>query len=334
MIAAVDRDRPDAGTLVELIDDIEPSTDRSIPSIPGVRTLAVEEDPDDETVDRTIEEVVDLLGHDRSPVHRLAATAAVVLVEREPAAADRLVERLVGLLEDEASERRGLEAIEQVATVAPSAVGDRIDPAVNRLDHPRDGVSRHGAGTVLAVARDSPEPLLDELPGMLSTLLEASEPAEPEPDAFEETDVGTLRRQSRIERAASRLLVARAVAEVTRQCPEEAAEVVMESGAEDILRSLFDDDQPRVRAVATGLAAHAAERDPGAFKPAASALVDLLSDDHEVVRAGAVWTLRELDDPDVLEALERTSREDPSEEIRVLADETVADLEDRNRFQP
>jgi hypothetical protein len=323
MIAAVDRDRPDAETLVELIDDIEPSTDHSIPSIPGIRTLAAEDDPNDETVDRVIEEVVDLLGHDRSPIHRLATTAAVILIEREPTAADRLVERLIGTLETEASQCRGLEALEEVATVAPAAVGDRLGPVVDRLDHPRDGVSRHAAGTVLAVAQDAPERLVDELPALLSMLAAAAEPDDPETGR----DVGTLQRRSRIERAASRLLVARAVAEVARQRPDAAAETVLESGADDHLRSLFEDEQPRIRAAAAGLAAHAAEREPDAFEPAVSTLVDLLSDDHEVVRASAVWTLGALDDPDTVEALERTSREDPSEEIRALAGETVAGTE-------
>lgn len=334
MIAAADRDHPDAGTLVELIDDVAPSTDRSIPAIPGIRTLAVEDNPDDETVDRVIGEVVGLLGHDRSPVHRLATAAAVVLVEREPAAADRLVERLMGMLETEASQFRGLEALEEVATVAPMAVGDRLGPVVDRLEKPRDGVARHAAGTVLAVAGDTPGRLVDELPALLSMLAAVPESEDRDPKAFEGSDVGTLQRQSRIERVASRLLVARTVAEVARHRPDAAAEAVIESGADDHLRSLFEDDQPRIRAAATGLASHVAEREPAAFEPAVPTLVDLLSDDHEVVRAGAVWTLRALDDPRGREGIERVSREDPSEEIRQLAAETVAKLEDQNRFQP
>lgn len=336
MIAAADGETPDARTLVELLDEIEPSTDRSVPSIPAIRTLAVGGEFNEGTTGRAIEEILVLLGHDRSPIQRIAAVAAVVLVEREPIATDRLVSRLVGMLEEIAFERRALEALEHVATVAPTAVGTSLDPVVEYLDHPRDGVSRRAAGIALAVAQGSPGTVLEDLPELLSALSKTVEPDEPAPSTFEGTDVASLQRDSRIDRVASRLILARTVAEVTRQRPDAAAEVVLESGANNNLRTLFDDDHPRIRAAATGLAAHVAERDRDPFEPAVPTLVELLSDDHEVVRAGAVWTLRALEDPRGLEALERTSREDPSGEVRALAAETVSELggDDRNRLQP
>ncbi|WP_276256281.1 HEAT repeat domain-containing protein [Halomontanus rarus] len=329
MIAAADRDESSVETLVELLDELEPSTDRSIPPLRGIRTLAIDEDDlEDDTIDRVIEEVHRLLEHDRTPVHRLAAVAAVVLVDRKPEAASPLLDRLVSLLEEEAHERRALETIEHVSTATPTAVEEHFSIVVEYLDHSRDAVPRHVAGILLSLALDSSDAPLEAFPRLLSSLAESFESTGDATSMTRSgTDVQSLERDSRAENLAARMILARAVAEVARDRPEAVADAVVESGTCDVVVSLFDDEQPRVRALATGIAAHVVEREPDRFERAVPRLLELLEDEHEVVRGGAIWTLRALDDPRAVDGLRRTSREDPSEDLRELATEAVRERE-------
>lgn len=324
MIAAVDRDKNDVETLVELLNEFESSTDRSISPLRGIRTLTVDEDDlEDHNVDRVIEEVLRLLEHDRTPVHQLAAVAAVVLVNREPEAARLLLDRLMSLLEVDAYERRALETIEHVSTAKPAVVEGYFSTVVEYLDHPRDTVSRHAVGILLSLALDSPEAPLEAFPRLLSSLAESSESSGNATPARSGTDVPSLERHRRLERLATRVILARAVAEIARNRPEAVADAVVESKTTDVVISLFDDDQPRIRALATGIAAHVVEREPNQLERAVPRLLELLKDEHEVVRGGAIWTLRALDDPRAIEGLRWASREDSSEELRELATEAV-----------
>lgn len=329
MIAAADRDEDGVETLAEVLDTLEPSTDRSVPPLRGIPTLTVDEnDLDDDTVDRVIEEVLQLLKHDRVPVHRLAAAASVVLVDREPEAAGPLLDRLVSLLDEEAYERRALETIEYVSTVTPTAAEERFSIVLEYLDHPRDAVSRHAAGVLLSLAQDSFEVLIEALPRLLTSLAKPFESTgDVIPVTRSGTDVPSLERHSRAEHLAFRVILVRVVAEVVRDRPEAAADAIAESETSEVVVSLFDDEQPRIRALATGVAAHVAEREPDRFQPAIPRLLEMLEDDHEVVRGGVIWTLRALDGSRALEGLRRASREDPSEELRELAAEAVRDRE-------
>lgn len=335
MISAADRDEISIETLVESLNELEPSTDRSIPPLRGIRMLAVDGDDlgdgdrdGDDLVDQVIEEVHQLLKHDRTPVHRLAAVAAVVLVDRRPDAAEPLLDRLVALLEEEAYERRALETIEHVSTAEPTAVEEHFSTVVDYLDHPRDAVPRHAAGILLSLAQDSSDAPLEAFPQLLSSLAESFDSTgDVAPATRSGTDVQSLERDSRVEKLAARMILARAVAEVARDRPDAVADAVVESETSDVIVSLFDDDQSRVRALATGIAAHAVEREPDRFERAVPRLLELLEDDHEVVRGGAIWTLGALDDPRAVDGLRRTSREDPSEELRELATELVRERE-------
>lgn len=322
MIAIVDKDDVGLPTLRDAIDDLDPSVAESLLELPTVRTLAAQADRGDvdaETVEATIDALSDLLHHPQSSVHRIAALSGVVLAEAEPEVADRILDRLALLLGETVTERRAMEAIEYLATAAPDAVADRRSVALDRLNHPRDGIARHAAGTLLAVGTASPDCLVDEVPRLLTSLTEEFEPVTPDPRSDHGDNVQELERHSRIEHESSRLIVARVVAAVAEARPEAVADAVVESEATDVLPSLFRDQQSTVRAAAVGVASHVAELEPETVEEAVPELIELLDDENETVRGGAIWTLGALDHPRATEGLRTASEDDPSEDLRELA---------------
>ncbi|MDS0300326.1 HEAT repeat domain-containing protein [Halogeometricum sp. S1BR25-6] len=322
MIAIADKDPIDVSTLREAIDDLDPSVADSVPSLSTVRDLATQAKQgkfDQETVEATLDAIPELLRHERMSVHRIAAISGVVLADAGPETIDRLLARLLPMLEETVTERRTMETIEYLSTVAPDAVAEHDAVAMERLDHSRDGVARHAAGILLAVGTEAPERLVDAVPDLLAALTEDFESATNKPLEVQGGDLMTLERHSRIEHESSRLIVGRTVAAATESHPEAVTDVVLDSGASELLIALFEDQHPRVRAAATGVASHVAERDPTAFEPAIPRLIELLDDEKPVVRGNVIWTLAALDHPEAREGL-RTAREnDPSDELRELA---------------
>jgi hypothetical protein len=140
----------------------------------------------------------------------------------------------------------------------------------------------------------------------------------------------TLEHHSRIEHESSRLIVSRTVAAITESHPKAVTDVVLDSGASELLTALFDDQHSRVRAAATGVASHVAERDPTVVEPAIPRLIELLDDEKPVVRGNVIWTLSALDDPVAREGLQAARENDPSDELRELA----ASVDPTNESKP
>ncbi|WP_114579323.1 HEAT repeat domain-containing protein [Saliphagus sp. LR7] len=322
MIAIVDKEEPGVSTLQDAIDDLEPSVANSLPELSTIHLLASQAEHG--SVDPEIREdilgmIPELLEHDRSSVHRIAALTGVLLVDTEPDTADRLLDQLIPLLEKAVTERRTIETIEYLATPVPDAVGQRHSVMMDRIGHPRDGVSRHAAGALLAVAMESPERLVGIVPRMVLYLTEKFDPVTSSPRETHGGNLQSLERHRRLEHESSRLLVARTIAAVTETCPDGVAEAIIDSGTVEQLSTLFDDQQSTVRAAAVGVASHIAEQEPELFKPSISQLFELLSDENEIVRGGAIWTLGALDHPETTERLRVTRDNDPSEELQELA---------------
>lgn len=335
MISTADRDELGVDALRETVEAVE-STDGSVPSMPGVRRLVDHVQRDADLDEAVVEEVLDdvprLLKQDQSSVQRLAAATGVVLVGAEPGAAEPLLDRLVPMLDEDRYERRTMETVEHLSTVGPDAVGEHVSAVTDRVDHERGTIGRHAARTVLSLAEETPETVIEYLPLLLDNLTASFESVSDEPTTTVGNDILELERNRRLEHVTRRLLVARAVAEVARCRPESAADTVIEAGAAGMVVSLLDDQQARVRAAAAGVASHVAEREPAPFEEAVQTLLKLLEDEYEVVRGGAIWTLRMVDDPQAVEGLRRASRDDPSAELRALAADGLAesDASDRN----
>lgn len=326
MIAIVDEEPIGIEMLQDTIDEVEPSADKSVPEISGIQTLATNADQrklSEGAVEETIDEIHRLLKHDRASVHRLAAVAGTVLVDIEPGATEQLLDRLVSMLNETVTERRAMETIEYVSTAAPDAVGDRLSIIVEYLDHPRDGVARHAGGALLSVSVQTPDSVIEFLPRLLASLTDSFEPVTGISRSTHGGHLQSLEHERRLEYASSRLIVARSIAALAESRPEAAAKAVVESGTVDALESLFDDPQPRVRAAAVGIASYVAELEPKSIEPAMDRLIERLNDDHEIVRASAIWALRALDHPQAIEPLRAVRRNDPSEELCNLAATTI-----------
>ena len=298
MITIADKDPIDVSTLRGAIDDLDPA-------------------------------IPELLRHDRSAVHRIAAISGGVLADANPEAGDEILTRLLPMLEETVTERRAMETIEYLSTVAPGTVGEHSVVAMERLDHPRDGVARHAAGILLAVGTEAPERLVDAVPDLLAALTEDFEPATNRRIEVQGGDLTTLKRHSLVEHESSRLIVARTVAAITEARPGAVADTVLDSGATEALVTLFENQHSRVRAAATGVASQVAERDPAAVEPAIPQLIELLDDEKPVVRGNVIWTLAALDHPEARAGL-RTAREtDPTDELRELAASVGPDNESK-----
>lgn len=322
MIAIVDKEEPGVSRLRDAIDDLEPPVANSVSELPKIRLLASQAEHgniDSEIREDILGIIPELLKHDRSSVHRIAALTGVILADTEPDTADRLLDQLTPLLEKAVTERRTIETIEYLATSAPDVVGQRHSVVMDRIGHPRDGVSRHAAGALLAVAMESSERLVGVVPRMVLSLTEKFDPVTSSPREAHGGNLQSLERHSRLEHESSRLLIARTFAAVTETCPDGVADAIIDSGTVEPLSTLFDDQQSTVRAAAVGVASHIAEQEPEVFKPSISELFKLLDDENEIVRGGAIWTLGALDHPRAIERLRVARDNDPSEELRELA---------------
>ncbi|WP_415383324.1 HEAT repeat domain-containing protein [Halosimplex sp. TS25] len=333
MITIADKGPIDVSTLREAIDDLDPAVADSLSQLPTVRALATQAEEgalDSETVEATVTAIPELLRNDRSSVHRIAAISGVVLADTDPEVADEALARLLPMLEETVTERRAMEAIEYLSTAAPDAVAEHHAVAMERLDHPRDGVARQAAGTLLAVATDAPERLVDAVPELLAALTDEFKSTADRPRAVQGRNLTDLEHHSRVEHESSRLIVARTIAAITESRPEAVADTVLDSDTSEVLIALFGDQHSRVRAAATGVASHVAERDPAAIEPAIPQLTELLDDEKSVVRGNVIWTLAALDHPRAREELRAARENDPSDELRELAASVGPDSESKS----
>jgi len=92
--------------------------------------------------------------------------------------------------------------------------------------------------------------------------------------------------------------------------------------------ALLKSDDADVRLGAAKLLASVAAVDPEAAAPAAPELRARLSDENSIVRARALWALRDLRDVDAKPIISELADDDPNPDVRTLACETLTELPD------
>jgi hypothetical protein len=116
-----------------------------------------------------------------------------------------------------------------------------------------------------------------------------------------------------------------------RLCGLESLEYDRALGIDDLplLAALYNDRYPLIRGRALRLTASVARYRPGGFHGTAEReilrdeVLPLLEDDHEAVRLEAVRTMQYLGDRNVLPLLQKISRSDTSQEVRLEASRVI-----------
>jgi HEAT repeat protein len=94
----------------------------------------------------------------------------------------------------------------------------------------------------------------------------------------------------------------------------------------DRIAGLLTSDDPIGRHAGATLLSHVAERNPESVATPVDPLVELLDDDHKIVRGSALWALRYIGTPETAATVQETATNDPDPEIRDLAEECARDL--------
>lgn len=289
--------------------------------------LETESAVDDELVAAMLEEIERLLRHDRRAGHRLGAAAARALAGTDAETGARVVDRLLSVIEETALRPRGVAALKSVAVERPEAVSARIDDALSSLDDPRQTVRRRTVAVVAAVVDETDEDLTRVLPRLITFLSETADSNAGTPTEIDSSRIRLLERERQSDREAARVMAARTAARIGRRDPSTAVERISDANVTSEVLSCLDDGQPNVRSAAVGLTTYLAEHDPETVERAIPQLRELVEDETDTVRAGAVWALLELEATDAVETIRRVSREDSAPEIRNLAERACEQLE-------
>ena len=317
----------DSNTVTELVRRFD---DESV-DISGIEAhaqrLEIGSAVDGETVSALLEEIERLLRHDRRTAHRLGAAVAGALARADAEAGARVVDCLLSLGEETALRPRGVAALKSVAAERPEAVSARTDDALRYLDDPRQTVRRRTVAIVATIVDETDEDLASVVPRLITFLSETADSNAGTPTEIDSSRIRSLERERRSDREATRRMAARTAARIGRCDPSAAVERISDANATSAVLSCLDDRQPNVRSVAVGLTTYLAERDPATVESAIPQLQELVKDEADTVRAGAIWALLELEATDAAETIRRVSREDSAAEIRNLAERACEQLE-------
>jgi len=299
----------DAAAIVNRLDD---DSDRVAEQALDAAVCLAEHAPD-AAVD-AVPEVVDFLGHDRSPVRKAAASFFLRLVETRPDTVEPAVGALVDHLDD--------------TYESPDLWGDAWNTALSDRRTKTDLVShshaeaeryraiREAAARTLGVlARERPDTVRSRS-DFLWASVSASDPHVSQSALSVLTVLGETYPTVVVEASEdicacldaegphSDALVAVAVRALGVAVSEDPDRVV--EGALDRVDALLeslDHEDPHVRGAAAGVLSHVAEREPDAVSPSTSDVVALLDDDREFVRGNAAWALGVLPSEEAAAAL-------------------------------
>lgn len=284
---------------------------------------------DPSTVD--LDAVASLLEADAGTDRNSALKVFAAVAHAEP---DRAAER-VDLVADRLGDSHlvaqctAAMVLAQVAEERPGAVEPAVPPLIELLDEEPPLLRFRAARALAPVAAERPAAFVDYADALVDVFDEGPTVDRDAPDdEVERATLGT--NQSRGEAAGKDR-------KRSRRTREAAANLLVEVASESpdalydrrsALVTLLSDDDEAVRAAVVETFRHLAEADPDAVEPAVDRLIDLLGDDAEVVRARAVRALGYAEATGAVPALEALAESDDGEVAATAAD-TAEWLRDR-----
>lgn len=265
-------------------------------------------------------------------VRQRALETSESLAATDPDALRPLLDDLVALADDDnaAVALRAIGVLDAVVSDDPSALEGRLGPLVDVADDEIVDVQLTAATVLgkLVVARP------DLVAPHAHTLVEAVRTTEPpaSPSGYGDVVDDPVTRQTieeheegeRQRRASARRTLVNVVVAVTEEEPEAA----LEGELVDALVTLLDDVDPSVVGGAVDALGQLAATDSSAVAPVRGVLVDCLDHGRVVVRARAIRALGYFGDDAAVPELREVAERDDDEDVRELAAETAAFLDE------
>ncbi len=253
------------------------------------------------------------------------------LSEEDPSAVRPLVDDLLALLDDERTTiaQQAGTALLAVARDHPETLADDVSPVFALVEHEANALELLGTQILVQVVLERPEavaPHLDRIAGVLKGRSPAYERGEGIDMVDDEEARQTMLEHDKQEHQLLIQSQGRLANVITA-----AAEGAPEAAADhvDALVALFDTPDVTVVGAAVDAVGEIAQADPDAAGGAYDALVACLNHDRETVRARAVRALGHLGDDRAVDPLEDLARVEDDEDLADLAAETAAFLDEQ-----
>lgn len=273
--------------------------------------------------DVSVAAVQDALAVDDPLTRQHACAVCLHLAADSPDDAVQYVDVLLEAFEDESVVvvQRAAAALVTIAEAHPEVFEGAGKIVIDLYDHDISTVRVYAAKLLAQIAVDHPaflEPTIESLVEALAAE-DSIEPVSAD-TSVEEATMDAIRRQDAEEQKRAQLAretAANVVVSIAEHRPASLVPTV-----EQLTTLLHEDATPVVAAVVDALGV-VAEAHPDAVQESIPDLVDLLGHDDAVVRARAVRALGFAGAEDQTEAVRRIAENDPDEDLRELAAETV-----------
>lgn len=276
------------------------------------------------------------LSSDDPLVRQHACDACLAAAVDDPGAMEASVDALVDALDDDSVvvAQKAAAALVPIAESTPDALADASEALLALYSHDVSTASAYGAKLLGTLAVERPATLRDHIDGVLDALEAHSDAGDGRSNvddlaatadgtaddvraAMAQHDDAELKREQ-----ASRETVANVVVALAETYPDAVADHL------DRIADATDDAPTVVAAAYVDAIAAVAEVDPNAASDATAVLLAHLDHDHPMLRGRAIRALGFLGDDATVDHLRRVADTDDDADVRALAAETAAHLDD------